>query len=111
MPCIAKKGKKPRPFLEEALPDLVRLVHRNPNSKNFLVKEFQKFWQSKNTGDEEEEVGTNLVSSISSPSHPHALHKHHVFLSFPPIRAAPHLLATAVSTARPRARAAPQASA
>ena len=61
-----KKGKKPRPFLEEALPDLVRLVHRNPNSKNFLVKEFQKFWQSKNTGDEEEEVGTNLVSSISN---------------------------------------------
>merc|ERR1712013_723495 len=61
-----KKGKKPRPFLEEALPDLVRLVHRNPNSKNFLVKEFQKFWQSKNTGDEEEEVGTSLVSSISN---------------------------------------------
>ena len=59
-----KKGAKARPFSEEALPDLVRLVHRNPNSKNFLVKEFQKFWRSK--GSEEEDVGTNLVDRISN---------------------------------------------
>jgi len=59
-----KKGCKARPFLEEALPDLVRLVHRNPNSKNFLVKEFQKFWRSR--GSEEEDVGTNLVDNISN---------------------------------------------
>ena len=59
-----KKGCKARPFVEEALPDLVRLVHRNSNSKNFLVKEFQKFWRSK--GSEEEDVGTNLVDNISN---------------------------------------------
>jgi len=59
-----KKGCKAKPFVEEALPDLVRLVHRNPNSKNFLVKEFQKFWRSK--GSEEEDVGTNLLDNISN---------------------------------------------
>ena len=59
-----KKGCKAKPFVEEALPDLVRLVHRNPNSKNFLVKEFQKFWRNK--GSEEEDVGTNLVDNISN---------------------------------------------
>ena len=32
---------------EEAMPDLIRLVHANINNKNFLVKEFLSFWSSK----------------------------------------------------------------
>ena len=32
---------------EEAMPDLIRLVHANINNKNFLVKEFLSFWSKK----------------------------------------------------------------
>lgn len=33
---------------EEAMPDLIRLVHANTNNKIFLAKEFVHFWNTKN---------------------------------------------------------------
>lgn len=34
-------------ILEEAVPDLIRLLHGNTNSINFLLKEFLEFWSKK----------------------------------------------------------------
>ena len=48
-------------FPEEALPDLIRLVHGNNNNKMFLAKEFLAFWSKKTDGEtkvEEEGPGT-----------------------------------------------------
>ena len=47
----AVKGAKAKQFPEEAVPDLIRLVHGNNNNKMFLAKEFLAFWDRK-TGDE-----------------------------------------------------------
>merc|ERR1719361_236051 len=41
------KSKYLKQVPEEAMPDLIRLVHANINNKNFLVKEFLSFWSSK----------------------------------------------------------------
>ena len=47
----AKTGAGPKTkakqFPEEALPDLVRLVHGNNNNKMFLAREFLAFWSKK----------------------------------------------------------------
>ncbi|OAD57470.1 Chromatin assembly factor 1 subunit A-A [Eufriesea mexicana] len=40
----SKKSRVP----EEALPDLIRLVHGNTHSRRFLVKEFSAYWNKKN---------------------------------------------------------------
>lgn len=40
----AKKTRVP----EEAVPDLIRLVHGNVNGRGFLIKEFMCFWTKKN---------------------------------------------------------------
>ena len=34
-------------FPDEAVPELIRLVHANTNSKDFLAKEFSQFWHKK----------------------------------------------------------------
>ena len=55
------KGAKVKQFPEEALPDLIRLVHGNNNNKMFLAKEFLAFWSKKTEGDtkvDEEGSGT-----------------------------------------------------
>ena len=49
----ATKSAKLRNIPEEAVEDLVKLVHRNLNNKIFLAKEFIAFWNKK-TGFEEE---------------------------------------------------------
>ena len=41
------KAKVPKTFPEEALSDLVRLIHCNANNKFFLAKEFIQFWSGK----------------------------------------------------------------
>ena len=41
------KAKVPKTFPEEALPDLVRLIHFNANNKIFLAMEFIQFWSGK----------------------------------------------------------------
>ena len=55
------KSAKVKLFPEEALPDLIRLVHGNINSKMFLAKEFLAFWSKKTEGEtkvEEDGSGT-----------------------------------------------------
>jgi len=44
----ANKVKTLKQVPEEAVPDLIRLVHANFNNKNFLAKEFGEFWHKKN---------------------------------------------------------------
>ena len=39
-------------FPQECLPDLVRLLHANPNNKMFLAREFLEFWRKKTGGEE-----------------------------------------------------------
>jgi len=47
----------------EALPDVVKLVHGNPNNKLFLAKEFIEFWSRKQKEQvSPEEVGTPCAS-------------------------------------------------
>ena len=38
------KPKSLKQIPENALPDLIRLVHANTNNKDFLVREFLEFW-------------------------------------------------------------------
>merc|ERR1712142_1291595 len=45
------KGAKARLVPEEAIPDLIQLLHGNTNNKIFLAREFIAFWKSK-SGDE-----------------------------------------------------------
>ena len=45
-------------FPQECLPDLVRLLHANPNNKMFLAREFLEFWRKKTGGEEVVEGGT-----------------------------------------------------
>jgi len=45
------RNKVAKTFPEEALPDLVRLVHINSNNKVFLSTEFTHFWRKKTEGD------------------------------------------------------------
>ena len=44
----ANKVKTLNQVPEEAVPELIRLVHANFNNKKFLVKEFGEFWHKKN---------------------------------------------------------------
>ena len=44
-------------FPEEALPDLIRLVHGNNNNKMFLAKEFLAFWSKKTEEEMAKEYG------------------------------------------------------
>ena len=46
---ICRPGKE---FPQECLPDLVRLLHANPNNKMFLAREFLEFWRRKTGGEE-----------------------------------------------------------
>jgi hypothetical protein len=46
-------AKVAKTFPEEAMPDIIRLVHANSNSKVFLTKEFAEFWRRKTAGGEE----------------------------------------------------------
>jgi len=48
---VKVKSKAAKSFPEEALPDLVRLVHVNSNNKVFLAREFIQFWSTKQGGD------------------------------------------------------------
>jgi len=52
----ATKSAKLRNLPEEAVEDLVKLVHRNPNNKIFLAKEFIAFWDKKSGFEEETET-------------------------------------------------------
>ena len=65
----APKSAKLRNIPDEAVEDLVKLVHRNPNNKIFLAKEFIAFWDKKNGFEEETEAElatpTAKVSSLS----------------------------------------------
>jgi hypothetical protein len=47
----AKGPKLSKPFPEEAMPDFIRLLHANSNSKNFLTKEFGEFWRRRGAGE------------------------------------------------------------
>ena len=60
------KGSKARIFPEEAVSDLVRLVHGNNNNKMFLAREFLAFW-SRKTGEESNvaEEGSSTPSGKS----------------------------------------------
>ena len=51
------KGVKARSVPDEALPDLIRLVHGNFNNKVFLAKEFMIFWSKKHGGESPGEEG------------------------------------------------------
>ena len=50
-------------FPEEAMPDIIRLIHANSNSKVFLTKEFGEFWRRKTS--REEEGSAALVTAES----------------------------------------------
>ena len=57
---------KARPVPEEAMPDLVRLVHKNVNNKMFLAREFIEFWQRKTGGEAEGEGGGATPSAAAT---------------------------------------------
>lgn len=52
IPSASKKqstpGSKKTRVPDDALPDLIRLIHGNSHGRNFLTKEFIIFWQKKN---------------------------------------------------------------
>ena len=66
---VVSKGGKAKCVPEEAIPDLIRLVHANINNKIFLAKEFIAFWNKK-TGQEAkvEADGATASSKIDSIS-------------------------------------------
>jgi len=47
----SSKGAKAKTFPEEAVPDLIKLLHGNANNKMFLAREFLEFWK-KNSGED-----------------------------------------------------------
>lgn len=47
-----KRGPKKTRVPEEALPELIRLIHGNPHGRGFLIKEFMTFWNRKNSGND-----------------------------------------------------------
>ena len=52
----SSKAVKARNVPEEAVPDLVRLVHGNINNKVFLAREFIAFWGKKHSGAGDDDV-------------------------------------------------------
>lgn len=61
----AKSSRVAKCFPEEALPDLVRLVHINSNNKVFLGKEFIEFWNRKTASE-----GVGLEEGAGTPATP-----------------------------------------
>ena len=68
----AKSGsstsKQRKIFPEEAIPDLIRLIHVNANNKLFLAKEFAAFWEKKNVCKSSNENKVNIGFSNCVPS-------------------------------------------
>ncbi|XP_052872739.1 chromatin assembly factor 1 subunit A-like [Anopheles cruzii] len=56
-----KRGPKKRRISEEAVHDLVRLVHGNVNNRKFLAREFQAFWAASQDGGERPELAMESV--------------------------------------------------
>ncbi|XP_058115833.1 chromatin assembly factor 1 subunit A [Anopheles ziemanni] len=54
-----EKGPKKVRITDDAVKDLVRLVHGNVNNRKFLVREFQTFWSHRNETADEEYPGEN----------------------------------------------------
>ncbi|XP_046741414.1 chromatin assembly factor 1 subunit A-like [Diprion similis] len=50
-PTLQTTGPKKKKVPEEAIPNLIRLVHGNTNGRIFLMKEFMAFWEKNKTGD------------------------------------------------------------
>lgn len=50
-PATPMTGAKKKRVPEEAIPNLIRLVHGNINGRIFLIKEFMEFWEKNKTGD------------------------------------------------------------
>ncbi|XP_015516214.1 chromatin assembly factor 1 subunit A [Neodiprion lecontei] len=50
-PTPQSTGPKKKKVPEEAIPNLIRLVHGNTNGRIFLMKEFMAFWEKNKTGD------------------------------------------------------------
>jgi len=57
-----------RCFPEEAMVDLIKLIHANPNSKVFLTKEFVEFWKKTSGGDPD--VSINIEGGQGTPATP-----------------------------------------
>merc|ERR1711962_362029 len=66
----AKTSKVAKTFPEMALPDLVRLVHINPNNKIFLAKEFTQFWHKKTDEETQEEKIPAAAESVPPTAPP-----------------------------------------
>merc|ERR1711962_1180483 len=66
----AKTSKVAKTFPEVALPDLVRLVHINPNNKIFLAKEFTQFWHKKTDEESQEEKIPAAAESVPPTAPP-----------------------------------------
>ncbi|XP_034943996.1 chromatin assembly factor 1 subunit A-B-like [Chelonus insularis] len=58
-PSSAKKDKEKTPgpkkmrCPDEAVPDLIRLLHGNTNGRSFLIKEFMTYWERKHPAEEQ----------------------------------------------------------
>ena len=58
-----KRGAKKKKLPEEALPELIRLIHGNVHGSAFLVKEFMTFW-NRNHGSENPLSKSSVASKI-----------------------------------------------
>ena len=47
----SSKGAKAKTVPEEAIPDLIKLLHGNTNTKMFLAGEFIEFWKKTSEGE------------------------------------------------------------
>ncbi|KAF4528071.1 hypothetical protein B566_EDAN014604 [Ephemera danica] len=63
-----KRGARPRNVPDEAIPDLIRLIHGNTKSQNFLVKEFVTYWQSMKDPDYKKNEVEEMDASLNNPS-------------------------------------------
>ncbi|XP_012282011.1 chromatin assembly factor 1 subunit A [Orussus abietinus] len=57
-------GPKKKKVPEEAMPDLIRLIHGNTHGRGFLVKEFMTFWNKKNKPGEQQISKASLLQKI-----------------------------------------------
>lgn len=57
-----KVNPQRKPVPEEAMPDLIRLVHGNLMGIKKLIQEFRLYWKSKTTGEQQEPTGTADIS-------------------------------------------------